>query len=80
MVLVFRQSFENRIICKNETRIKGNKKHVKKIQNHVISSIKSITGGGVGGGVGSGGGVLGGEESGESPNSGSSHNSVLARR
>ena len=51
-----------------------------KIQNHVISCIKSITGGGVGGGVGSGGGVLGGEESGESPNSGSSHNSVLARR
>ena len=53
---------------------------MKKIQNHVISYIKSITGGGVGGGVGSGGGVLGGEESGESPNSGSSHNSVLARR
>ena len=51
-----------------------------KIQNHVISYIKTITGGGVGGGDGSGGGVLGGEDSGESPNSGSSHNSVLARR
>lgn len=32
------------------------------------------------GGVGSGGGVLGGEETGESPNSGSSHSSVLALR
>ena len=32
------------------------------------------------GGVGSGGGVLGGEDTGESPNSGSSHNSVLALR
>ena len=51
-----------------------------KIQNHAISYIKTITGGGVGGGDGSRGGVLGGEDSGESPNSGSSHNSVLARR
>ena len=39
-----------------------------------------LTGGGVEGGVGSGGGVLGGEDTGESPNSGSSHSSVLALR
>ena len=41
---------------------------------------KKLTGGGVDGGVGSGGGVLGGDETGESPNSGSSHNSVLGLR
>ena len=34
----------------------------------------------MGGGVGSGGGVLGGEETGDSPNSGSSHSSLLSLR
>lgn len=43
-------------------------------------SNRPLTGGGVEGGVGSGGGVLGGEETGDSPNSGSSHSSVLALR